>query len=62
MILGEFLEVSNLIPLSKQTMLKNNVLKTQDNTIYTFSINISFSSIGQDKVKLQKQRSKLLQL
>ena len=61
MILGDFLEVSNLIPLLN-TMLKNNVLKTQDNTIYTFSINISFSSIGQDKVKLQKQRSKLLQL
>ena len=27
----------------------------QDNTIYTFSIKLSFSSIGQDKSKLQKQ-------
>ena len=32
----------------------------QDNTIYTFSINIYFSSIGQDNSKLQKQISKLL--
>ena len=32
----------------------------QDNTIHTFSIKLSFSSIGQDKSKLQKQISKLL--
>ena len=29
-------------------------------TIYTFSIKLSFSSIGQDKSKLQKQIRKLL--
>ena len=27
----------------------------QDNTIYKFSIKLSFSSIGQDESKLQKQ-------
>ena len=32
----------------------------QDNTIYNISIKMSFSSIGQDKSKLQKQISKLL--
>ena len=32
----------------------------QNNAIYKYSINISFSSIGQDKSKLQKQISKLL--
>ena len=32
----------------------------QDNTIYKVSINVSFSSIGQDKSKLQKQISTLL--
>ena len=35
-------------------------LMRQDNTIYTFSIKLSFSSIGQDKWKLQKQISKIL--
>ena len=34
--------------------------KRQNNTIYTFSIQLRFSSIGQDKSKLQKQISKLL--
>ena len=32
----------------------------QDNTIYTFSIDISLSSKGQNKSKLQKQRSNVL--
>ena len=48
---------------SKQTRLKNeHYLMRQDNTIKykTFSINLSFSSIGQDKSKPQKQISKLL--
>ena len=31
----------------------------QDNTIYKFSIKLSFSNIGQDKSELQKQISKL---
>ena len=45
----------------KQPMLKNeHYLIRQDNTIYTFSIKLSFSSIGQDKSKLQKQINKLL--
>ena len=32
----------------------------QDNTIYTFSIKVSFSSKGQNKSKLQKQISNIL--
>ena len=32
----------------------------QDNTIYKYSIKLSFSSVGQEKSKLQKQISKLL--
>ena len=32
---------------------KECYLIRQDNTIYTFSIKLSFSSIGQDKSKLQ---------
>ena len=32
----------------------------QDNTIYKYSIKLFFSSIGQDKSKLQKQISELL--
>ena len=39
---------------------KQTRLIRQDNTIYKFSIQLSFSSIGQDKSKLQKQMSKLL--
>ena len=47
-----------LLVLSKQTRLTNErYLMKQDNTIYTFSINVSFSSIGQDKLKLQKKLS-----
>ena len=33
-----------------------------DNTIYKYFIKISFSSIGQDKSKLQKQISNVLHL
>ena len=36
---------------------KERYLIRQDNTTYTFSINISFSSRGQDRSKLQKQIS-----
>ena len=32
----------------------------QDNTLHTILIKLSFSSIGQDKSKLQKQISKIL--
>ena len=39
---------------------KERHLIRQNNTIYKFSIKIYFSSIGQDKSKLQKQISKLL--
>ena len=39
---------------------KEHYLITQDNTIYTFLIKLSFSTIGQDNSKLQKQISKLL--
>ena len=39
---------------------KECYLIRQDNTIYTFAIKLSFSSIGQDKSKLQKQINKLL--
>ena len=39
---------------------KESCLMRQDNTIYKFSIKFSFSSIGQDRSKLQKQISKLL--
>ena len=39
---------------------KERYLMRKDKTIYTFSINISFSSIGQDKSKLEKQISKLI--
>ena len=39
---------------------KKNLLIKPDNTIYKFSIKLSFSSIGQDKSKLQKQIGKLL--
>ena len=39
---------------------KECYLIRQDNTIYTFSIKLCFSSMGQDKSKLQKQISKLL--
>ena len=39
---------------------KEDYLIRQDNTIYTFLIEISLSSIGQEKSKLQKQVSKLL--
>ena len=47
--------------ISKQIRLKKECyLIRQDNTIYTFSITLYFSSIGQDKSKLQKQISKLL--
>ena len=38
----------------------NSYFRSQDNTIYKLSINISFLNIGQDKSKLQKQISKLL--
>ena len=43
-------------------MLKSELyLMRKDNTIYIFSIKLSFySSIGQEKSKLQKQLSKLL--
>ena len=46
--------------LETNKVRKECYLMRQDNMIYTFSINISFSSIGQDKSKLQKQISKLL--
>ena len=39
--------------------IETNMVK-KDNTIYTFSIKLSFSCIGQDNSKLQKQISKLL--
>ena len=39
---------------------KERYLIRQNNTIYTLSIKNYFSSIGQDKSKLQKQISKLL--
>ena len=39
---------------------KRGYLMRQDNAIDTFSIKLSFSSIGQEKSKLQKQISKLL--
>ena len=45
---------------NKQGFKKERCLIRQDNTIYTFSIKLSFSSIGQDKSKLQKQINKLL--
>ena len=44
------------------TRMKECYLITQDNTIYKFSIKISFSCIGQNKTKLQKQIRKLLHL
>ena len=43
----------------KQRFKKERYLIRQDNTIYKFSIKLSFSSTGQDKSKLQKQISKL---
>ena len=48
---------------NKQGWKKEGYLIRQDNTIYKYTIylrKISFSSIGQDKSKLQKQISKLL--
>ena len=39
---------------------KEHYLIRQDNIIYKFAIKLSFSSIGHDKSKLQKQISKLL--
>ena len=38
---------------SKQTSLKRTLFN--DNTIYNISIKLSFSSLGQNKSKLQKQ-------
>ena len=41
---------------------KERYLIRRNFTIYIFSVKFSFSSIGQDKSKLQKQISKLLSL
>ena len=38
-------------------VLKERYLMVQDNAIYTFSIELSLSSKGQNKLKLQKQIS-----
>ena len=38
---------------------KECYLIRQDNKTYTFLINLSFSSIGEDKSKLQKQKGYL---
>ena len=43
---------------NKQDLKKECYLMRQDNTVYKFSIKLSFSSIGQDRSKLQKQISK----
>ena len=40
---------------------KERYLIRQNFTIYIFSVKYSFSSIGQDKSKLQNQISKLLE-
>ena len=50
------------LPWSGKTnkVKKECYLMRQNNTIYKFSIKLSFSSIGQEKSKLQKQKSKLL--
>ena len=39
---------------------KEHYVLGQDNEIYTFSIQLSFLSVRQDKSKLQKQINKLL--
>ena len=50
-----------LLPWSlRSPFKKERYLIRQNNTTYTFSRMFSFSSIGQDKSKLQKQISKLL--
>ena len=48
--------VQNIFKLhrNKQGFKKNAILIEQDNTIYKFSIDISLSSKGQNKSKLQK--------
>ena len=46
--------------IGRNTVKKELYLMRQDNTIYIFSINVSFSSTGQDKSNLQKQISKLI--
>ena len=43
------------IYITETKVLKDRYLMRRDNTIYTFSIKVSFSSKGQDKSKLQKQ-------
>ena len=62
MMIMQILWVKNRLICLKQTRLgkKERYLKRQDNTIYKFSIKLSFSSIGQNKSKLQNQISKLL--
>ena len=41
--------------IKRNKVKKERYLMRQDSAIYTFSINLSFSSIGQDKSKLQKE-------
>ena len=54
-------KTASVLIRSKQTRFYiERYLIRQDNNIYTFLIKLSFSSIGQDKSKLQKQVSKLL--
>ena len=48
------------INIETSKVKKECYLIKKDNAIYIFSIKLSFSSVGQDKPKLQKQIIKLL--
>ena len=51
--------VIELIEIKQTRLKKERHLMIQDNTIYIFSIKLFFSSIGQDKSKLQKEISEI---
>ena len=52
--------VSNIHITETNKVLKEHHSLGQDNTIYTFSIDISLLSKGQNRSKLQKQRGNVL--
>ena len=53
-------EIFTLEIIETNKVKKEHYLMRQNNTAYKYSIKLSFSSIGQDKSKLQIQISKLL--
>ena len=55
-----FNPVVNTFRIKKRSKQMGLIKKTQDSTIFKFSIKLSFSSTGQEKSKLLKQISMLL--